>query len=185
VGCGCELLDAWLEGWGKHAIRPVLGPPVSLKSYLCLHGSFYVTIYAHNRVSVLVTPCSPCCTSSSPPCCLFNPHRPPTDPALMTSFLAAAKGSGAWQARLPPLYIHAASGHPLSLHHSAQQRPHWDPVSPSGSAYSGSGSGYSGSDKGLVVDRCVTWVCGVGVWCGCVVWVCGVGVWCGWVVVHR
>jgi hypothetical protein len=90
---------------------------------------------------------------------LFNPHRPPTDPALMTSFLAAAKGSGAWQERLPPLYIHAASGHPLSLHHSAQQRPHWGPVSPSGSAYSGSGSGYSGSDKGLVVDRWV--VCSV------------------------
>jgi hypothetical protein len=28
---------------------------------------------------------------------------------------------------LPPLYIHSATGHPLSLRHSAQQRPMWGP----------------------------------------------------------
>lgn len=57
-----------------------------------------------------------------------EPYRAPTDPNLMSSFLAAAReGSSCWQERLPPLYIHSATGHPLSLHHSAQQRPIWGP----------------------------------------------------------
>eukprot|EP00775_Hariotina_reticulata_P012492 gene12492-12626_t len=57
-----------------------------------------------------------------------EPYRPPTDPALMSSFLAASReGSCTWQEKLPPLYIHSATGHPLSLHHSAQRRPVWGP----------------------------------------------------------
>jgi hypothetical protein len=84
----------------------------------------------------------------------------------MSSFLAAAKGSSDWQERLPPLYIHSASGHPLSLHHSAQQRPHWGPSMFSGGgtatppaggvSYDSGGSGLSGSGgggRGYLVDR--------------------------------
>jgi cryptochrome 1 len=57
-----------------------------------------------------------------------EPYRAPTDPGLMSSFLAASReGSSGWQERLPPLYIHSATGHPLSLLHSAQQRPIWGP----------------------------------------------------------
>jgi hypothetical protein len=38
-------------------------------------------------------------------------HRAPTDPALMSSFLAASReGSCSWQEKLPPLYIHSATG---------------------------------------------------------------------------
>lgn len=85
-------------------------------------------------------------------------RRPPTDPALMSSFLAAAKGSNDWQERLPPLYIHSASGHPLSLHHTAQQRPHWGPSMYSGGvtrsdSYTGSGFSGSGGREGYVMDR--------------------------------
>eukprot|EP00879_Flechtneria_rotunda_P003190 GHRR01003413.1.p1 GENE.GHRR01003413.1~~GHRR01003413.1.p1 ORF type:complete len:685 (+),score=262.21 GHRR01003413.1:1217-3271(+) len=56
-----------------------------------------------------------------------EPYRPPTDPALMSSFLAASRESPSWQEKLPPLYIHSATGHPLSLKYSAQQRPMWGP----------------------------------------------------------
>jgi hypothetical protein len=95
----------------------------------------------------------PICTVCGAAC------RPPTDPALMSSFLAAAKGSSDWQERLPPLYIHAASGHPLSLHHTAQQRPHWGPSMYSAGAtpsdtYTGSGYSGSGGREGYIMDRC-------------------------------
>jgi hypothetical protein len=46
----------------------------------------------------------------------------------MSSFLAAsALEPSSWREKLPPLYIHSATGHPLSLRHSAQQRPMWGP----------------------------------------------------------
>lgn len=74
-----------------------------------------------------------------------EPYRPPTDPSLMSSFLAAAaarsgvvEGAG-WQDALPPLHIHSANGHPLSLTHSAQQRPLWVPSSLRRSAGRGQG----------------------------------------------
>lgn len=75
----------------------------------------------------------------------------------MSSFLAAAAGSANWQGRLPPLYIHSASGHPLSLQHTAQQRPHWGPLMYTGAVSdSYTGSGYSaGEAGGYIVDRWV------------------------------
>uniref|UniRef100_A0A383WNN2 Photolyase/cryptochrome alpha/beta domain-containing protein n=1 Tax=Tetradesmus obliquus TaxID=3088 RepID=A0A383WNN2_TETOB len=57
-----------------------------------------------------------------------EPYRPPTDPSLMSSFLAASQlEPSSWRDKLPPLYIHSATGHPLSIRHSAQQRPMWGP----------------------------------------------------------
>lgn len=65
----------------------------------------------------------------------------------MTSFLAASREGSSWQEQLPPLYIHSATGHPLSLHHSAQQRPMWGPSMRGGRGYDHLGR-YYGLHKG-------------------------------------